>query len=143
MSLRRLKELAEVLPSFIEMEDDNETLKAILEGATDGYWDWNIQANTEFMSDAFKAQLGYKPYELDNVPQSWINLINKEDFTVMQEKLQEHFRTKGDVDFKAIGRYNHKQGHEVKILCRGQVIEWDKDNSPIRMVGTHTDITGL
>jgi PAS domain S-box-containing protein len=29
------------------------------------------------------------------------------------------------------------------ILTRGKVVEYDTDNQPVRMVGTHTDITGL
>ena len=34
-----------------------------------------------------------------------------------------------------------KDGSWKWILTRGQVVEWDADNKPVRMVGTHTDIT--
>ena len=142
MSLDRLKKLAEMLPSLVELEDDNLVMQSILESATDGFWDWNIPANTEYMSDTFKKQLGYKPYELPNVPKSWMDLCNEEDLEKAHKLLTKHFETLGDKEFKCVCRFTHKQGHEVKILCRGQVIQWD-ENSPVRMVGTHTDITGL
>ncbi|MGE5804711.1 MAG: PAS domain S-box protein, partial [Ignavibacteria bacterium] len=38
-------------------------------------------------------------------------------------------------------RMKHKRGNWVWILDRGKVTEWDKDGRPVRMNGTHMDIT--
>ena len=35
----------------------------------------------------------------------------------------------------------HKSGEWIWVLDRGKVFEWDKDGKPIRMIGTHLDIT--
>ena len=35
----------------------------------------------------------------------------------------------------------HKQGHRVWIHDRGKVIEWDSSGKPLKMFGTHYDIT--
>jgi PAS domain S-box-containing protein len=35
----------------------------------------------------------------------------------------------------------HKHGHWVWVLDRGAVMEWDEDGKPLRMFGTHIDIT--
>ena len=35
----------------------------------------------------------------------------------------------------------HKDGHWVWVLDRGKVREWDDEGRPVRMIGTHLDIT--
>ena len=51
----------------------------ILESTLSGYWDWNIPANVEYFSPAFKKMFGYEYHELPNVPESWQKLIFPED----------------------------------------------------------------
>ena len=38
---------------------------------------------------------------------------------------------------------HHKDGHWVWVLDRGKVVEWDSSHRPVRMTGTHMDITRL
>jgi len=35
----------------------------------------------------------------------------------------------------------HKDGHWVWILDQGKVFEWNEDGKPVRMAGTHLDIS--
>ena len=35
----------------------------------------------------------------------------------------------------------YKNGNWVWVLDRGRVVEWDEEGKPVRMVGTHQDIT--
>jgi PAS domain S-box-containing protein len=126
-----------------------EMLIKILENSTDGYWDWHIgsgkdgEEDYEYLSPKFKEQLGYGPDELEDKPSSWMNLIYPECLSKINSKLQEHFNSNGEIEFMSECRYTHKDGHTVWILCRGDVIEWNEDGTPKRMVGTHTDITSL
>lgn len=120
-----------------------EILEATLVVSTDGYWDWNVVDNVEYLSPGFKKQLGYTDEELKNVPESWMNIIHPDDLIVALELFKDHVKSRGAIEYKMVARYTHKKGHEIKILCRGSVIEWDEDNNPIRMVGTHIDITNL
>jgi len=120
-----------------------EILEATLEVSTDGYWDWDIVNNTEYLSPGFKKQLGYKDDEMENVPASWMKIINQDDLADSLDQFKKHVDSMGVSEYRVTGRYTHKKGHEIKILCRGSVIEWGKNNEPIRMVGTHVDITNL
>jgi len=117
-------------------------LSHYVDNMSDGFFDWRIQEDYEYMSPKFWEIFGYKPEEKEHKPSSWINLINKEDFEKAQKSLEEHIESKGKVPYKVRCRYKHKKGHEVVIICRGKIIEWDGD-IPLRMIGTHTDITGL
>lgn len=118
----------------------SQTLNKVLETSTDGFFDWHIDNGYEYLSPKFKAALGYEVDELENRPESWQRIIDPEDLKVMFEEVQKHFESKGDYPFKVTSRYTRKDGSTVKVFCRGEVVEWNNDGSPKRMVGTHTII---
>ena len=146
-NLDKLRDMTEKL----NLEDDvlkktKDILEKALSIGTDGFWDWHVGSGKngsedyEYLSPRFKEQLGYEDYELANVPSSWQKLMNPDDLKVMFNEVTKHFESKGTYSFSCVGRYNHKSGNEVIILCRGSVVEWDND-LPKRMIGTHTDIS--
>ena len=143
-NIKKLRDLVSELPirdaDIIKMR---EILEATLVVSTDGYWDWDIVKNEEYLSPGFKKQLGYEDDEMANVPDSWMKIINPDDLTDSLEQFKKHVESKGKEEYRVTARYTHKEGHEIKILCRGSVIEWGENNEPIRMVGTHIDITNL
>jgi PAS domain S-box-containing protein len=118
-------------------------LEAIIEASSDGTWEWNMTDNTAFLSPNYKAQLGYEDHELPNTPETWNKLMFDEDLVKMEEELKKHINSKGEKPFRIVARYEHKNGSEVKILCRGKVIEWNDKGEPIKMVGMHIDLTNL
>jgi PAS domain S-box-containing protein len=142
-NIAKIKSLVEEL-SIRDQEvfEMKQVLEQILETSTDGYWDWHIEKGYEYLSPRFKKQLGYEDNEMDNCSTSWKGLINDNDLDKILIELKKHFDSKGAYPFKVICRYTHRDGHEVTVLRRGTVIEWDNDK-PIRMVGTHIDITNL
>lgn len=119
----------------------NQLLNIILEDTLAGFWDWNIPANEEYLSPTFKKMFGYEDHELENKPETWQNLIFKEDLPIVLKNFEEHVKTKGEIPFDNIVRYKHKNGSTVNVICKGNVIEWNDDGSPLRMVGSHIDIT--
>lgn len=149
-NIDKLKLLVETLTvRDIEIFEAKEMLEIILETSTDGYWDWHIgsgvngEEDYEYLSPSFKKQLGYDDDEMENRPSSWMSRAYLEDLDRLEIELKKHFESNGEYEFKVITRYTHKNGHLIKILCRGKVIKWDEDGTPKRMVGTHIDITNL
>ena len=143
-NLSKLKTLVNELTKRDEdIFSRKEVLQAIVEASSDGLWDWNIQTNTAFLSVNYKKQLGYEDHELANSPETWNRLMVPEDLKRMGELIEKHVESNGEIPFKIVAHYKHKNGHLAKILCRGKVIEWDDEGNPIRMVGMHVDLTGL
>ncbi len=124
-----------------KLADQQLVMSDILESTLSGYWDWNIAANVEYFSPAFKKMLGYEYHELPNVPETWQKLIFPEDLPGVLEIYDKHVQSKGKVPFYNEVRYKHKDGSTVWVICAGRVIEWDDDGTPVRMVGCHVDIT--
>ncbi|NDY96777.1 PAS domain-containing protein [Wenzhouxiangella limi] len=126
-----------------QLKDSQHVLADILDATLAGYWDWNIQNKTEYLSPGFKAMFGYEDHELENSPETWKEIIVPEDREILFSAFQRHAQSHGLDPFRTEVRYQHKQGHIVWVLCAGRVISWNEDGDPIRMVGCHVDITPL
>ncbi|PJZ46648.1 PAS domain-containing hybrid sensor histidine kinase/response regulator [Leptospira brenneri] len=111
-----------------------------LEGSGDGIWDWNSQTNKVFFSNQWKKMLGYTEEEIGSDISEWHGLVHPEDKSSYFAALDKHFRGNTSV-YVNEHRMLCKDGSYKWILDRGKVIEWTEDDKPLRIIGTHTDIT--
>src|SRR5690349_11978257 len=81
-----------------------------------GFWDWNIPERRKYMSTVFKNMLGYEDREIPNDPDSWMNLMLKEDRPHVINAYQKHVVSKGTYPYEIKARYKHKNGSIVYIL---------------------------
>ncbi len=115
--------------------------RKILEDTMAGYWDWDMVTNSEYLSPRFKQMFGYEDHEMENSPESWQKIIFPEDLPILYAAVNEHVGSRGQVPFDTMARYYHKNGSTIYVQCKGSVIEWDENYRPLRMVGSHVDIT--
>lgn len=118
-------------------------LETILEDTLSGYWNWDFESGEEYMSPSFKKMIGYRVDELENLPGAWQKVILAEDLPKVQENLEKHIASRGDIPFYNEVRYLHKDGTIVWVIFSGRVAEWDSSGRPRRMVGCHINITDL
>ena len=123
--------------------EHRDLLQNVLEVLNDGYWDWRIQDDYEYMSPRFWRMFGYDPAEKRHHPSEWQSMIHPEDLPATLDNFERHVATRGKHPYRQDVRYRHRDGHWVTVRCRGRVVEWSPDGKPIRMVGTHTDLTSL
>lgn len=141
-NLQKLYQMTEALiDRDVNMKKQNELLNNIID-VDDGYWDWDMETNYEYMSPRLWEIFGYDYREKKHDPKEWQQLIHPDDLEKVTINLDKHIKTKGEYPYYQEVRYKHKNGHWVWVLCKGKVIQWDGDK-PLRMVGTHTDITRL
>ncbi len=126
-----------------QLADKNLIINTILESTLAGYWDWFIQDNTEYLSPTFKKMFGYEDHEMENKPESWQAIIHPDDLAEVYECFNKHVESKGEIPYNNTVRYYHKNGSIVHVYCKGQVVEWDAEDKPIRMIGAHIDITPM
>ncbi|MEI7650264.1 MAG: PAS domain S-box protein, partial [Methanomicrobiales archaeon] len=118
-----------------------EQLALVIEGSGVGLWDWQVQTGRVVFNERWAEILGYTLFELSPVTiETWIKLCHPEDLLQSDELLKKHF-SKHSPMYECAVRMLHKGGHWVWVLDRGKVVEWDSDGRPIRMTGTHLDIT--
>lgn len=115
-------------------------LRDILENTFDGIWDWNVAEGTVFFSPRYYRILGYEPGGFPAAFDTWRALLHPDDLPHFEAALQRHFEDSA-VPYHVEFRMRHKDGSWVWIEAHGSVVERDPDGKPLRMVGTHSDIT--
>ena len=110
-----------------------------MDASQDGIYDWNLETNEIYYSPGWKSMLGYQNHELPNDFSIWETLTEPEDVKrswEMQQELISKKRDRFEMEFKM----KHKDGYWIDILSRAKAI-FDKGDTAIRIVGTHTDIS--
>jgi len=150
-SLHGSDELAELSQAFNRMADEiqrqteslrvsEERLNLALTGANDGLWDWNVQTGEAYFSPRWKGMIGYAEDELPNTYEAWEARLHPDDKPSVLKELQEHFDGESR-PYAPEFRMMTKAGGWTWIQARGRVVERDREDRPLRMAGTHTDIT--
>ena len=114
--------------------------KLALESAGDGVWDWNLVTDEEFFSSGMKAMFGYDETDDVNLSFELDNSTHPEDVAQMLADRQAHFEGRAPV-YRNERRIRCKDGQWKWVLSRGMVLSRDENGKPLRMIGTHTDIT--
>lgn len=111
-----------------------------LEGAGDGVWEFNFQTNEVFFSKQYKLMLGYLEDEFKNDSAEWTSRIHPDDLKII-ESTDKEYEEKKIIHHQREYRVKHKNGQYIWILDRGMIISYTDDGKPMRIIGTHTDIT--
>lgn len=109
----------------------------------EGWWDWHLKEDWEYISPKYWEFLGYDPATKRHHPSEWQAIINPDDAKAWLEEYNKHIASKGKSpsSVSKIVRYTKADGGIAYVVFQGKVIEWDTDGSPVRMIGTHTDVT--
>ena len=117
-----------------------ERLQLALEGSALGLWDWNVSQGQSYFDPQWKRMLGYEVDEIENHHLSWQQLLHPEDLPRVMEALNAYLERRTPI-YQVECRMRSKSGEWRWILSRGTVFEWDESGRPVRMTGTHKDIT--
>lgn len=117
-----------------------ERWKFAVEGTGDGMWDWDISTGEALFSKRWKAMLGYQDNEFPNLASAWRDQIHPEDEPNVFHCLNEYL-TNGIPHYAVEFRMRHRNGEWIWILARGLVVRRDDAGRPLRMIGSHSDIT--
>lgn len=123
------------------LRQSEERLRLVMDATNDGMWDFHIPSGDVYFSPRFQTMLGYAPGELAGHMSTWETLLHPDDKASVLQRLHNYLKTPAPF-FEIEFRLQHKDGDWQWILSRGKLIEWDEQGQPVRMIGTHTDITG-
>ncbi|MBT7410373.1 MAG: PAS domain-containing protein, partial [Methylococcales bacterium] len=123
-----------------ELYASEERFSLAMFGANDGLWDWNLETDEVYYSPRWKNMLGYQENELESTLDTWKSLVHPDDKAWVLEKVQDYLE--GSIkSFEVEVRMHHKDGHQIYVLARAFLANKNSDSKPIRLVGTHIDIT--
>ena len=135
-----LQDITEQKHSEIAIRESEDRWKLALESTGDGVWDWYIQTGEEFFSKRLIESYGYTEDEIQNHPGELDKRTHPNDAAQMEQDRQAHFDGLTPT-YMNEHRVRCKDGTWKWVLSRGMVISRDAQGKPLRMIGTHTDIT--
>lgn len=127
--------------SEASLSESAEQLELVINSTGVGFWDWQVQSGALTVNARWAEMIGYSLDEIEPISiKTWTSYAHPEDLPASTKKLNDHWQGLTDA-YSVETRMRHKSGHWIWVLATGKVVEWDANHKPLRMVGTHIDIT--
>ncbi|MBA4136078.1 MAG: hypothetical protein C0518_02030 [Opitutus sp.] len=134
---RLLRRISAAESALVENE---KRWRLALDGVGDGVWDWKPPTGEVYYSPRLQQMLGYAAGEFSGKVDEWAQRLHPDDAAATNAAVNRHLLGESAV-YESEHRLRCKDGGYRWILDRGVVIERGAVGEPLRMVGTHTDIT--
>tara|TARA_R110002012_G_scaffold286251_2_gene477709 strand:+ start:21933 stop:25943 length:4011 start_codon:yes stop_codon:yes gene_type:complete len=123
-----------------KIQEFEQVYRKVLEFSGDNVWELEfVDGKTNF---SYKAEnfRGLKFNELENSGKKWFSQLHQDDQYLLIEN---------DLNYKSGKISSHQleyrvlseEGEEKWVKDRGIVVKWDSNGLPVRIIGTHSDIT--
>ncbi len=136
-----VEDISESMHAQQALAESEARWRMALEAAGDGVWDWNIRTGEEQCSDGLLRMFGYEPGELPADLSALDTRTHPDDRAQMAIDRDAHMSGRAPA-YVNEHRVQCKDGSWKWVLSRGMVVARDHTGQPLRMIGTHTDISG-
>jgi PAS domain S-box-containing protein len=132
-------EITERKHAEIALQQAEARLRLIVQAANVGLWDWDLETNQVYYSPEWKRQIGYEDHEISNDFSEWQSRVHPDDLEAALQTVQEYLAHPYP-NYRNEFRFRHKDGSYRWILVQADLV-YDEQGKPIRMPGSHIDIT--
>ena len=121
--------------------DARNKLSAALDGTGLCLWQLDVPSGKLIIYNRrWGSMLGYQPKELSAHFDVWKEHLHEDDRQRVLDAFYDHLHGKTPF-YEALHRMQHKNGTVTWVLDRGRVTEWGSDGKPLKVTGTHIDMT--
>ncbi len=125
----------------LSLEQQRERLDSVIKGTNIATWEWNVQTGETVFNERWAQIVGYTLEELTPVSiETWQRFVHPDDMKKSDDLLTKHFAGESEY-YDCECRMKHKDGHWIWVHDRGKVVAWSAEGKPVRMSGTHADIS--
>jgi len=123
-----------------KLKEFESRFRLALEKIGDNVWEFDFQTSKTTFSNPTNNLVGYTFDETTDNNAKWWECVHPDDLHLLVEN--DRKCRSGETDFHVLEyRMIHKNGSIKWVLDRGVVIEKDMEGKPLKIIGTHTDIT--
>jgi PAS domain S-box-containing protein len=123
------------------LNENKARLQMVLDSTAVGVWDWEVQTDNVTFNERWAEIIGYTLDELQPISiETWFEHAHPDDLERSAKLLEAYWTGETDA-YICEARMRHKKGHWVWVLDTGKTISKDGEGNPLRMIGTHLDIT--
>lgn len=141
-SEQKLRQIVVNFNDITERKEAELRWQFALEGAGDGVWDIDLISKRGKFSKTYLEMLGYPEGSFSENYEDIFALIHPEDRSHLMNEMQNHSQHLTS-QFSAEYRMLCADGSYKWIYGRGMVVSVNEQGESLRMVGTHTDISGM
>jgi diguanylate cyclase (GGDEF)-like protein/PAS domain S-box-containing protein len=124
-----------------QFEDDSDNLwKLALEGSGAGAWDWNLLTGEQIHSQRWQQMLGYEAGEIADANHEFVDRVHPDDLARVSAAFTNYLQGRSP-SYAADLRLRCKDGSWKWIHTRGTIVSHNAQGQPLRMIGTHSDIS--
>ena len=138
--VRTFADVTDYIRAQEALRNNEERWKLALESTGDGVWDWHIPSGEEFFSKSLLDMYGLSEADIRNHVVDMDERTHPDDLHAMRQARQAHFDG-SSATYVNEHRILCKDGSWKWVLTRGMVIARNNQGQPLRMIGTHTDIS--
>ncbi len=122
------------------LRDSEERLRLALSAAHQGLYDLNVQTGEVIVSPEYALMFGYDPAEFHETHAAWRERLHPEDREPVTAAYSDYVAGRR-ADYRVEFRQRTKNGKWIWVLSLGSLVGRSPDGRPLRMLGTHTNIT--
>ncbi|WP_013321811.1 EAL domain-containing protein [Gloeothece verrucosa] len=123
-----------------KLSKSEERLQLALEGSGDTIWEWNLGTGELYCDPNWIRRLGYDPREEAINIEWWRSKIDPETLSDHEAALENYLN--GKTEYLALEyKIQTLEGEWLWIGGRGKCIAYDQQRKPLKILGTHRDIT--
>lgn len=89
------RDVTDFLETQQRLQESEFARDAYSEAANDGYWDWYLKDDYQYMSPKFWTMMGYDPSKKTHHPSEWQKLIFPEDLELAMDNFDKHVESHG------------------------------------------------
>ncbi len=135
-----LMDISDLKKATSAFEESQTRLQLAIESANEGLWDWDLTDQTLFVNEQWFKMLGYQATENKLTYEFWLDLLHPDDFQQTVKALDSHLQGNSEM-FDIEFRMRTRKGQYKWFLSKGKVVKRDANGKPLRLIGTHLDIT--
>ena len=126
--------------TWLAQRAHSERLDLALRGADLGWWDLDLRQKRLHFNEQWATLLGYDHRQMPSRLEAYAQWIHPDDLPAMRDAFAAHLKGQA-ARYQCEYRIQHRNGHWLWVLDRGQVLLRDPQGRALRAAGTLLDIT--
>ncbi|MGK4567375.1 PAS domain-containing sensor histidine kinase [Flavobacterium sp. 3HN19-14] len=136
----RVNDHTETRIQALKLKISEERYQFALEASSEGIWDLDVKTNRVFFSSQSMKMLHFEEKDTILTIDKWDDRIHPEDKEKYEKDIKEHLENKTPF-YKNLQRVLSNDNQYKWVLSRGKIIDRDEKGNPLRVIGTHSDIS--
>lgn len=132
--------IAELDANRRALSASEERFSLAMQATRDGIWDWQLDSEDLYFSPGYYHMLGYEADEIPFNYKVYLDHIHP-DYKDLAESVFSRIMSGNQSFFEMEHLMRRKEGGYIWILSRGMTMSRDDSGRPVRIVGTHVNIT--